>query len=142
MLSRLLDSAFAVPGTRYRIGLDSILGVMPWLGDVVSPLFALALLWTARDLGVPRVVQARMVFNVAIDALIGVVPLVGDLFDVAWKANDWNMALLERHAYGTRRATAGDWAFVLVMSLVVIVIALVPLVLLGAVVGWIGQWLA
>lgn len=129
--SQLLDSAFVVPGTSYRIGLDPILGLVPGLGDLVSPLFAIGILWQARDLAIPRVVQLRMIFNVAIDALLGAVPLVGDLFDFAWKANNMNLALLERHAQEERTASSGDWLFVVAMVLVLLVIAALPFVVAG-----------
>lgn len=134
-IADLLDSAFVVPGTSYRIGLDPILGLIPGLGDLVSPLFTLVILRHARDLGVPRVVQLRMTFNVAIDALLGTVPVIGDLFDFAWKANLRNLALLERHAGGVRRAAAGDWLFVSLLTLAVVAVALAPFVILGWLVG-------
>ena len=129
--ARLLDSAFEIPGTGYRIGLDPIVGLMPLVGDLFSPLFTIALLWQARDLALPRVVQLRMLFNVAIDTLVGMVPIAGDLFDFAWKANNMNMALLDRHAYEERRASPGDWAFVVLAVVVLLVIASVPLLLAG-----------
>jgi hypothetical protein len=137
-IATLLDAAFVVPGTSYRIGLDPILGLIPGLGDVVSPLFAIAILWQARDLRVPRVVQLRMMCNVAIDALLGTVPVVGDLFDFAWKANLRNLALLERHAGGAR-AAAGDWLFVSGLTLGVVAIALVPFLILGWLAAMIGR---
>lgn len=141
-VARLLDSAFQVPGTSYRIGLDPVMGLIPGLGDFVSPLFAIALLWQSRDLGLPRVVQLRMIANVAIDAVLGFIPLVGDLFDFAWKANDRNYALLERYAAEERRASAGDWLFVTLTTILLLVIAIVPLFfavwLIGAVVRWFG----
>ena len=93
--ARLLDSAFVVPGTRYRVGLDPFLGLLPGIGDLVSPLFAIGVLWQAHDLGVPRVVQLRMIFNVAIDSLLGALPFIGDLFDFAFKAQTRNLALLD-----------------------------------------------
>lgn len=130
-LAELLDAAFVVPGTSYRIGLDPILGLIPGLGDLVSPVFTIAILWQSRELRVPRIVQLRMMFNVAIDALLGVVPVVGDLFDFAWKANLRNMALLERHAAGARRAAPGDWLFVSILTLAVVAVALVPFLILG-----------
>lgn len=136
-VATLFDSAFPVPGTTYRVGLDPILGFIPVIGDVVSPLFAVAVLWQARDLGIPRVVQLRMVFNVAIDALIGAVPLAGDLFDFAWKANDRNLRLLEHHATEERPPTKGDWLFVMVITLAVVALAALPFLLLGAIVGWV-----
>jgi hypothetical protein len=130
-ISRLLDSAFTIPGTDIRLGLDPILGLVPGLGDLASPLFAIALLWQSRDLGIPRVVQLRMIFNVAIDALVGLLPIAGDVFDVAWKANDRNYALLDRHAYEYRRPSAGDWVFVIGLIALLIVIAAVPFLLAG-----------
>ena len=129
-VARLLDSAATLPGTSIRVGLDPILGLLPGLGDLVSPLFTIGLLWQARDLGLPRVVQLRMIGNVAVDALVGAVPIVGDLFDVAWKANDMNMALLDRHAYEERRPEPGDWLFVSAMTLVLLAIAAAPILLL------------
>src|SRR5688572_32812403 len=98
-VARFLDSAFRVPGTSYRIGLDPILGLLPGLGDLVSPLFTFGLIWQAREIGVPGVVVMRMISNVAIDTVVGLVPVVGDLFDFAWKSNNRNLALLEAHAY-------------------------------------------
>ena len=130
-VSRLLDSAFVLPGTEIRIGLDPLFGLIPGLGDLVSPLFAIALLWQSRDLGIPRVVQLRMIFNVAIDALVGMLPLAGDLFDFAWKANDRNYALLERHAYEHRRPSASDWLFVTGLTLLLLAVAAVPFLLAG-----------
>lgn len=130
-VARLLDSALPVPGTSFRFGLDPILGLVPGLGDLVSPLFALGMLWQARDLGVPRVIQLRMIFNVAIDALTGFVPLIGDLFDFAWKANNRNLALLERHAYEEHKPSTTDWAFVVLCVALIVLIAAVPLLLLG-----------
>jgi hypothetical protein len=127
--SRLLDSAYEVPGTTYRFGLDPIEGLVPGIGDLISPLFTIALLWQGRDLNVPRIVQARMLFNVAIDTTLGIVPIVGDLFDFAWKANDMNMALLERHAVEDRRPSAGDWLFVSGLTVLLLVLAAVPIVL-------------
>ena len=130
-VSRLLDSAFVVPGTSYRIGLDPIVGLVPWVGDLVTPLFTIAMLWQARDLGLPRVVQIRMLINAGVDALVGMIPLAGDLFDFAWKANDMNLALLERHASEERHASATDWLFVVGVTVALVVIAAVPVVLAG-----------
>ena len=139
--SRLLDSAFVLPGTNIRIGLDPLLGLVPGFGDLASPLFAMAVLWQSRDLGIPRVVQLRMIFNVAIDALVGLLPLAGDLFDFAWKANDRNLALLERHAYEQRRPSAGDWLFVIGLMTLLLVIAAIPFLRAGSVINGVGSHL-
>ena len=130
-IARLLDSAIPVPGTSVRFGLDPILGLIPGLGDLVSPLFTLGVIWQARDIGVPGVVLMRMIFNVAIDTIVGVVPLAGDLFDVAWKSNNRNIALLEQHAEEERPPSAGDWAVVILAVALLLIIAAVPVLLLG-----------
>ena len=130
-LARLLDSAVPVPGTSFRFGLDPILGLIPGLGDLVSPIFTAGIIWQARDLGIPRVVIMRMIINVAIDTLVGLVPILGDLFDFAWKSNNMNLALLEQHAYEEHGPSRGDWSFVVLSIAMVVVIAIVPIVLLG-----------
>ena len=94
----LLDSAFKVPGTNIRFGVDAIIGLVPGLGDLVAPVYTLILLGTALKMRVPAVVVARMVLNAGIDMLFGLVPFAGDVADVFWKADLRNIALLERHA--------------------------------------------
>ena len=134
--AELLDSAFVVPGTNYRIGLDPIIGLIPMVGDLASPLFTIGLLWQAYDLGLPKVVQLRMIFNAAIDALIGAIPVAGDLFDFGWKSNQMNLALLERHAYEERRPGVADWLFVVAMIALLLAIAALPFVLAGWLLSW------
>jgi Domain of unknown function (DUF4112) len=141
-VAELLDSAFVVPGTTYRIGFDPIIGLVPWIGDLVSPLFTIALLWQARDVRVPKVVLARMIFNAAIDAIIGAIPLAGDLFDFVWKSNQLNLELLERHAYEEHRPSVGDWMFVLAMIALVAVLAAVPFVVAGWLISWAAGYLS
>ena len=108
VLSRLLDSAFVIPGTRYRFGLDALIGLVPGLGDAVSAVFSSYLVLQASRLGAPRSVLTRMIANIALDTLVGWVPILGDLFDVAWKSNVRNMALLEEHLQQPSAARAGS----------------------------------
>jgi hypothetical protein len=133
----LLDSAFRVPGTNIRFGLDAIVGLIPGLGDLSAPVFAAVLLVTGFRLRLPAVVQFRMVANAAIDMLLGLVPFAGDLVDVAWKANLRNLALLERHARPGVLPSRGDYVFVMVCVIVLAFLALAPIVLLGYV---LSQW--
>jgi hypothetical protein len=128
-MARLLDSGFEIPGTPYRFGLDPIVGLIPVIGDLISPLFTIGILWQSRDLRIPRLVQIRMLTNVAIDTFLGMVPAIGDIFDVAWKANDMNYALLEQHAFEERRPSAGDWLFVIMLIALLLLIAAVPVAL-------------
>lgn len=97
VLARALDSAVRIPGTNIRFGLDALLGLVPGLGDVAGAAMGSYLVVLGSRLGAPKPVLARMVANVALDTLAGVIPVLGDLFDVAWKANNRNMALLERY---------------------------------------------
>ena len=140
-VARLLDTAFPVPGTSARFGLDPILGLIPGLGDLVAPLFTLGLILQARDIGVPGVVLFRMIANVAIDTIVGLVPLAGDLFDFAWKSNIRNLALLEQHVYEEHPASAGDWTFVIMSIALLLIIAAVPFLVLGWLIGVLsGMW--
>jgi hypothetical protein len=95
-LARLLDSAAKVPGTKIRFGADAVLGLIPGLGDVAGAALAGYLVLLAQRLGAPRAVVLRMLANVAVDTIGGTVPIIGDLFDVAYKSNIRNVALLEQ----------------------------------------------
>jgi hypothetical protein len=141
-IAELLDNAFVVPGTSYRIGLDPLIGLIPGIGDLISPLFTIGMLLQARGLGVPKVVQARMLINVAIDTLVGAVPVAGDLFDFAWKSNEKNMALIELHAREDRGGSTGDYAFVMLMILIVVALAALPFLMLAWLLSALGaRWL-
>ena len=111
-----LDGGFRVPGTRFRIGLDPILGLVPGLGDAAGALLATGLFAEGIRRGVPRATLVRIASNIALDFLIGAVPLLGDLFDFGWKANLRNVALLERHAVNPAGARRGDRLFVVLLG--------------------------
>ena len=96
-VGRLMDGAFVLPGTNIRLGLDAIIGLVPVAGDVISDLVSSYLIWEARQLGAPRWLIARMMANTFLDTTLGVIPLVGDAFDLMFRANMKNMALLRRH---------------------------------------------
>lgn len=96
-LSHVLDSSIGIPGTRYRFGLDPILGLLPGGGDLASFLFSAYIIWESAQLGVSQEVLTKMISNVLFDTVAGTVPVLGDLLDVTWKANTRNVALLENH---------------------------------------------
>ena len=96
-LATLLDNAIPIPGTRFRIGLDPLLGLLPGLGDALGALASAWILVEAARLGASRTVLTRMLYNIAVDTLIGAVPVAGDLFDFVWKSDAKNVALLRRH---------------------------------------------
>ncbi len=96
-LAWLIDGAFAIPFTRFRFGLNSVIGLTPAAGDAVLAVISLYIVNEARHLGVPSRVISKMLRNVAIEAVGGAVPILGNLFDVAFKANLRNLALIEDH---------------------------------------------
>ncbi|XWK90759.1 MAG: DUF4112 domain-containing protein [Phormidium sp.] len=96
-ISHVLDNAIAIPGTKFRFGIDPILGLIPGGGDTISAFFSAYIIWEAAMLGLPKETLMRMFSNILFDTFAGSVPVVGDLFDVAWKANAKNVALLEEH---------------------------------------------
>lgn len=97
VVARLMDSMFAVPGTKIRLGFDAILGLVPVLGDLVSQAIATYIIWEAHQLGVSKVTLWRMIANTLVDTVVGAVPIAGDAFDVAFRANMQNLRLLQRH---------------------------------------------
>lgn len=97
LLARWMDGVFRVPGVGWRFGLDAILGLLPGVGDTASSVASLYILTAAHRYGVTRATLLRMALNVVLDTTVGALPLVGDIFDVYWKSNQRNVALLNRH---------------------------------------------
>jgi hypothetical protein len=129
----LLDSAFVVPGTSVRFGLDALIGLVPGIGDLATPAFTMLLLVTGVRMRVPIVVLLRMALNAGFDALVGMVPIAGDLADIAWKANLRNLELLERHSVrGTPPSRSDVWIAIVAAGLVLLVgfVALIPIAIL------------
>lgn len=96
-IARWMDSAYRVPGTNLRIGLDGILGLIPGVGDVGTSLISLYAIYSAQQLGASRWTLTRMAGNLALDLALGAIPLVGDAFDFFFKSNRRNVRLLEKH---------------------------------------------
>lgn len=138
LLAHLLDDAFRIPGTQIRFGLDGIIGLIPGAGDVIAGLASCILIFAAWVRGVPYIGLTRMVVNLGLDVIIGAIPFAGDAFDIAWKANRRNYALLIRHLEEPRRHTWKDWAFLAILFFTIMSIFLVPLIALV----WMIDWLA
>ncbi len=96
-LANLMDSAIIIPGTDIRMGLDSLVGLIPGIGDTITMAVSGYIIHRARKHGVSPMILGRMSYNVFIDWIIGIVPFVGDAFDVGWKANIKNVELLKAH---------------------------------------------
>ena len=130
LLAWILDSSIQVPGTRFRVGVDALIGLIPVIGDALGALISAFILAQAARLGAPRVTLLRMGFNIGVEALVGMIPFAGDLFDAGWKANIRNVELLRAHRSDPGRARRVDRLFA--TGLIVCVLAVV------GVCGWLG----
>ena len=96
-LEMLLERSLHIPGTRIPIGLDSIIGLIPVLGDLITTAMGAYLIWEARNLGMSKWQLVRMTANVGVDTLIGAIPLIGDAFDFVWRSNSKNLRIIRKH---------------------------------------------
>jgi hypothetical protein len=137
--AHLLDDWFRLPFTPIRVGLDGLIGLIPGLGDILAGIASFVLVFAAWIRGVPYVTLLRMMVNIAIEVLIGSIPLFGDIFDIAWKANRRNYQLLARHIGEPHRHTGKDWVFLFLLACALGLIFAIPLLLLLALIVWIGN---
>lgn len=122
-LSRMLDNAIPIPGTKFRLGLDPILGLIPGGGDTITGGLSAYIVIEAARMGLPREILGKMVSNIILDSLAGTIPVVGDLFDVAWKANVKNIELLEQHldiAENRQSDRLFIWGLIVLLTLIVL----------------------
>ena len=135
-----LDEGVRIPGTRIRIGLDPILGLIPGAGDAAGALLSGAMVLQALRQGISRYAMLRIAANVVIDTVIGTVPILGDLFDAGWKSNQRNLRILERHLAEPARATRSDRASVLLIGGGLLVVCLTVIIaafmVTAKVLGW------
>ncbi len=94
LIARVMDSCIELPGTKRRIGLDPLIGLVPVAGDIISTAVSLYIVWEGHRLGASRTQVVSMLGNVAIDLAGGAIPVVGDLFDFAFTANRRNLRIL------------------------------------------------
>lgn len=125
LMTRLLDDLIRIPGTDAGIGLDGLLGLVPGVGDSVTGFGSMALLLLALRRRVPTVILVKMLGNIGVDVLTGAVPVLGDVFDVAFRSNRRNLALIEKHTGGKVQPSAADFALVVLgLSLAAAAIAM------------------
>jgi hypothetical protein len=130
-LAQLLDTALLIPGTRFRIGLDGLLGLIPGVGDTIGAALSAYIILEAARLGFPKRTLLRMGGNVAVEALVGVVPILGDIFDIAWKANVRNLALLRANRNEIIRRDERSPHQIISLLVVVIVLTMIGLIALS-----------
>ena len=114
-LALIMDQFLRLPGTKFRFGLDPIIGLIPGLGDTASAIIsALSLVYAARC-GLPKVLLARMSLNILLNEIIGIIPGIGDAFSFWFKSNLRNYELLQRHMARPSRSRKSDWIFVAIV---------------------------
>ena len=124
-VARLMDSQFRLPGTRFRFGLDPLLGLVPIVGDLSSTAVSVALLLTMLRHGASGAVVVRMALNILLDTVVGAIPILGNVFDFAYKSNERNVALLRRHYAEGRHSGSGKGLIALVLVAFLVVFGLV-----------------
>jgi Domain of unknown function (DUF4112) len=129
ILSHILDDFIKVPGTSIRFGLDGIMGVVPGIGDILGGIASCIIIIAAWMRGVSYVTVTRMVANVGIEVVVGSIPILGDMFDIAWRANRRNYALLTGSLYQPRKYTMQSWLFLAALCIVLAALVLLPVLL-------------
>jgi hypothetical protein len=131
LLSHLLDDFIRIPGTSIRFGLDGIVGFIPGIGDLIGGIASCIIIIAAWVRGVSYAILARMVANVAIEVVVGSVPVLGDMFDIAWRANRRNYALLTGSVDEPRKHTVQSWLFLGALCLVLAALVIAPMLLIA-----------
>ncbi len=136
-LAFYLDGLFRVPGTGWRFGLDSLIGLIPNVGDTLTSFASFYILLAGVRYGVPKITLLRMAFNIGLDYVVGTIPFIGDAFDFFWKSNQQNMDLIRTRATGKDTATTSDYLFVFgiigVLILILIGSIMISLYVIGAI---------
>jgi len=128
-LALIMDDFIRVPGTKFKFGLDPLLGLLPGLGDTGSALVSAFALIQAARLGVPKILLARMSLNILINEVIGIVPVVGDAFSFWFKSNARNYQIIKNHTAAPGVARRSDWIFVIAVLVVLGAIVLCGLLI-------------
>ncbi|MES2570881.1 MAG: DUF4112 domain-containing protein, partial [Verrucomicrobiota bacterium] len=130
-IAKLMDSVFTIPGTKFRFGLDPLIGLIPGFGDTASAAVSILLIFQSARYGIPKVVLARMALNVLLNTTIGAIPVVGDFFSLWFRSNNMNYELLRKHAGERRTASPSDWFFV--CGLLALLIGGITLIIIGVI---------
>jgi hypothetical protein len=126
ILSHVLDDFIQIPGTSIRFGLDGIVGLIPGIGDMMGGIASCIIIVASWVRGVPYPVLSRMVANVVIEVVVGAVPVLGDMFDIAWRANRRNYALLTGSLLEPRKVTRSSWFFLAGLCACLMALVIIP----------------
>jgi hypothetical protein len=112
LVAKVMDSLFTLPGTKVKVGLDPIIGLLPGIGSPLSAAVSIYLLIRAAEARVPHRIMARMAVNILINALLDDLPVAGDVLSIFFRSNKMNYELLQKHAGTRRESTWRDYAIV------------------------------
>ena len=129
-VTHVLDDLVPIPGTSQRVGVDPIIGLIPFVGDVTAAIVGGWVILEAARFGVPRIALARMIVNLTVDLAIGLIPIIGDMFDIVSRSNSANLAIFRRHALDPDATTTDHRAFFVGLGVL----------LVGVI--WLTAWLA
>lgn len=141
-LALIMDEIVRIPGTKFRFGLDPLIGLIPGIGDTSSALVSAFALIQAARLGVPKILLARMALNVLINEIIGVVPIVGDAFSFWFKSNARNYQIVKDHTVTPGVARRSDWIFVIAVLVILFSVVCLGLVISFLFLRALGNFLA
>lgn len=128
-LSHNLDEAFTIPGTKHKIGIDPIIGLIPVGGDLIGGVLSIYIMHAGIRMGMPRAAIVRMFTNVALEFIIGCIPIIGDLFDATWKSNQRNVKLIEDSVVSEEKNTIFGYLLIGVLIKILIGIIILAIVL-------------
>ena len=130
LLSKRLDETFTIPGTKHKIGIESLIGAIPVIGDLIGGILSTYIMYSGIKMGASPKIITQMAMNIAIDFAIGSVPIVGDLFDFVWKANKKNVKLIEEVSVLNEETNKINYLIVaaLIVGLVAIMLAILAII--------------
>ena len=127
LLGNRLDEIITIPGTKYKIGIDPIIGIFPVIGDLLGSILSIYIIYSGSKMGVSSQVIAKMSLNLGIDFTVGLIPIFGDIFDMGWKANKKNIELIEKNINQTKENNGFNNLIIATLTILILVVFLMIL---------------
>jgi len=127
LLGNRLDEIITIPGTKYKIGIDPIIGIFPVIGDLLGSIISIYIIYSGSKMGVSAQVIAKMSLNLGIDFTVGLIPVFGDIFDMGWKANKKNIELIEKNINQTKENNGFNNLIIATLTILILVVFLMIL---------------
>jgi len=127
LLGNRLDEIITIPGTKYKIGIDPIIGIFPVIGDLLGSIISIYIIYSGSKMGVSSQVIAKMSLNLGIDFTVGLIPVFGDIFDMGWKANKKNIELIEKNINQTKENKGFNNLIIATLTILILVVFLMIL---------------